>query len=118
MSYCANCGTLVTQEMPYCPKCGRKLTLYAPVSKEDKSAVLANPTMSQEVSKQETPARNEIRKGKLFKEWVKYSGLSIPEGPSQKEGSATKGKSRLFYILIGVGIAACIGLIILLVKIW
>jgi len=118
MSYCANCGTQVTPEMLYCPKCGRRLTVSTAGAKEDKSAVLANPAMSQEVGKQETTAGNEIRKGKLFKQWVKYSGLSMPEGPTQKEGRAAKGKSRLFYVLIGVGIAACIGLIILLLKIW
>lgn len=118
MSYCPNCGTQVTPEMLYCPKCGRRLTVSAAGAKEDKSPVSATPALNQEVSKQETTAGNEIRKGKLFKEWVKYSGLSIPEGPPQKEARVAKRKSLLFYILIGVGIAACIGLIILLVKIW
>ncbi|MBM4432579.1 MAG: zinc ribbon domain-containing protein [Chloroflexi bacterium] len=119
MSYCTNCGTQVTSEMLYCPKCGRRLTVPAAGAKEDKGpAASATPALSQEANKQQAAARNEIKKGKLFKEWVKYAGLSVAESPPQKEGRVAKRKNRLFYILIGVGIAACVGLIILLVKIW
>jgi Flp pilus assembly protein TadB len=104
--------------MLYCPKCGRRLTVPAAGAKEDKSPVSATPALNQEVSKQEAASGSEIKKGKLFKEWVKYAGLSLAEAPPQKEARTAKRKNLLFYILIGVGIAACIGLIILLTKIW
>lgn len=114
MPYCTKCGSEVTPEMLYCLKCGQRLTIPAAGARDDRSSVSAP---APKVNGQETAAKRAVRKGKLFREWVKYASLST-EAPSQKEAPSAKRASPVFYILIGVGIAVCIGLIILLARIW
>ena len=115
MSYCTNCGGEVKPEMLYCPKCGRRLITPTPSAKDDKPSDSAT---EQKVNKQEATAGSEIRKSKIYKEWVKYAGLSADEVPQKREARGAKHTNLLFYILVGVGISVCIGLLILLVRSW
>ena len=122
MPYCTKCGSKVTDEMLYCPECGIKLIIPTAGSKNNKSPDYATDA---EVNKREDIARGGIRKSKLYKQWVKYAGLSAEEVPSMRVSRYMPVREEkrarhphLFYILLGVGILVCIGLIILLAKIW
>ena len=122
MPYCTHCGTQVADEMVFCPKCGHRLITPAASTQNGKSSGYA---AGAEAGKQEAIPSHGVRKSKLYKEWVKYAGLPTEEIPSAKAPrdvplrvEPRAGRSSRFYILLGVGIALCAALIILLVKTW
>ena len=122
MPYCTKCGGEVMEQMLFCYECGSELI--APKDDSEANKLPDNATDA-EVSKQEaTPGRG-IRKGKLYKQWVKYAGLPVQKIPSIKASGDTLLRRKnntqsphLLYMLLGVAILICIGLVILLVKIW
>ena len=76
-----------------------------------------------DVNKRENIVSRRIRKSKLYEQWVKYAGLPVEEiSPTMiTRDMPVKGKTRhpyLLYMLLVIGVLLCIGLAILLIKIW
>jgi len=76
-----------------------------------------------DVNKRENIASRGIRKSKLYEQWVKYAGLPVEETSSTMitRDMPVKGKARHpypLYMLLVIGVLLCIGLAILLTKIW
>jgi len=122
MPYCTNCGGEVTDKMLFCYECGSDLI----ITKDDlENNKLHGNATDAGVSKQEdTPSRG-IRKGKLYKQWVKYAGLPVEKISSMRtsRGKPVRRKNNaqhphLLYMLLGVVILLCIGLALLLVRTW
>jgi len=128
MPYCTNCGSKVTVEMLFCSQCGSKLIIPAADTTSNKAYEDTTGTKvdNQEVMpSRETTLSRVIRRGKLYKQWVKYAGLPAEEIPSVKTPRAMPVReesnarpSRLMYILFAVGVLLCVGLAIFLVRIW
>lgn len=122
MPYCTNCGSETTDKMLFCHKCGSELII--PKADAKSSKPLSSATDA-EVNKQEDTPGREIKKGRLYKQWVKHAGLPAEETPSikvprdmpvRRENNARN--SLLFYITLGVAILVGTGLVLLLAKIW
>lgn len=120
MAYCTSCGSEVTNEMFFCPKCGCKLMVPTATSENNKSDDYATDSG---VNKRENIVSRRIKKSKLYEQWVKHAGLPVEEISSTiiTRDMPVKGKARhpyLLYMLLVIGVLLCIGLAILLTKIW
>ena len=122
MPYCTNCGNEVTTNMPFCHACGSKLII---PTAERESIEPQDYTADEEIIKEEDKPQPRARKGKLYEQWVNYSGLPNNSAPSVRspgdmtamEGGKTP-RPYIMYTLLGVAIAVCIGLIFLLTEVW
>ena len=108
MPYCTTCGSEVTEEMLFCPQCGRKLRIPKAGSKVDK--IHAYPAQIEEPAK--TPG-SKIKKSKLYKQWIVHAGLPADEilpaktsGDMPVPGERNRRRLALMYILLGI----CIGI--------
>lgn len=122
MPYCTNCGSEITDKMLFCHKCGSKLII--PKSDAESSKPLSSATDAEAIKREDTPGR-EIKKGRLYKQWVKHAGLPAEETPSIKvpgDMPVRREKkirySPLFYVTLGVAILVGTGLVLLLTDIW
>ena len=124
MPYCSNCGNKVTDEMLFCPQCGNKLMTPQAGFTDTTDTKLYDYTIETKAKKPEPVPGRGIRKGQLYKQWVKYASLPDEEIPSKKaprDMPAREGKSKpslsLLYILLGVTILIlCVGLVLLIMK--
>lgn len=121
MPYCTNCGSEITDKMLFCHKCGSKL---ATPKADAKSGKPYDSTTDADVNKQEDIPSREVRKGKLYKQWVKFADLPTEETPSTRVPGDMPARRRnnarhslLFYITLGVAILVGTGLVLLFVKI-
>ncbi len=122
MPYCTNCGSGITDKMLFCHKCGSELII--PKADAKSSKPYDTTTDAEAIKREDTPSR-EIKKGRLYKQWVKHAGLPAKETPSikvpgdmpvRRESNARR--SPLFYITLGVAILVGTGLVLLLTDIW
>ena len=121
MPYCPNCGNKVINDMLFCPQCGNKLTVLKAGLKDDKTY---DYDIEAEAKKPETVPIG-IKKGKLYKQWIKYAGLTAEEIPSTKtlretpvRGERNKQYATVLYILLGVIILMLCALVFLLMNPW
>lgn len=121
MPYCTNCGSEATDEMHFCPQCGSKLIIPKAGFKQDE---MRGYTVEAEEKEPENILDRRIRKGKLYKQWVAYSGLPADEIRSTKTsrdipvtGERNRQGLALMYILLGVCIGIlCMALVFLLTS--
>ena len=106
MPYCTSCGSEVTDEMLFCPQCGTKLIIPKAGFKRDK--IRDYTVEAEEAEPANIPDRG-IKRGKLYKQWVAYSGLPAGETRSTKTsrriavtGQRTRRSPALLYMLLGV----------------
>ena len=128
MSYCTSCGSKVTVEMLFCHNCGSKLAIPTVASERPEPQETTPDTAvnnREAIPDQEPVPSRDIKRNKLYKQWVRYAGLptekilpkmSLRERPVRRESSGQH--PRLFYVLLIAGILVCVGLGILLAKIW
>jgi len=119
MPYCTSCGGEVTDVMLFCPQCGSKLIIPKAGFKRDK---IRDYTVEAEEKEEPEPiVGSKTRRGKLYKQWVAYSGLPSDEIPSTKtsRGIAVTGqRSRrsltLLYMLLGFFVGILLMALVLL----
>ena len=110
MPYCTSCGSEATDEMLFCPQCGSKLIIPKGGFKRDK--IRDSTVEAEEKAEPENIPDRAIKRGKLYKQWVAYSGLPAGAIQSTKTSRGVAGtgqRSRrsltLLYILLGVSVA-------------
>lgn len=111
MPYCTDCGREVTEEMLFCPQCGRKLGIPRAGFKDVETREYA---AEAELKEPKNTSSRKIRKGRLYQQWVAYAGLP-PEATRATKASRdipVRGKRKersfaLMLILLGV----CIGIL-------
>ena len=123
MSYCSSCGNKIATEMLFCPQCGSKVI--PSLAADTTSNNADESTIDMEVHNHAATLSQGQKKSKLYKQWVKYADLPTEEispvktpgtVPVREENNARP--SRLMYILFAVGVLLCVGLAILLIRIW
>ena len=122
MPYCHNCGNKVTDEMHFCPQCGHQSI--TPLAGLTDTADTKPPDYTIE-TKTKTPEPNrDIKRGKLYKQWVQYAALPDEEVPSKKaprdmlvRGEGNKLSPGILYLLFGVTIVIlCVVVLLLVVE--
>ena len=124
MPYCPNCGNEVTDEMLFCPQCGNKLATSRAGFTDTTETKIHDYTIETKAEKPEAIPSHEIKKSKLYKQWVQHAGLPDERIPSRKarrdvpmreEGG--KPSPGVLYLLVGVTVVIlCIVLILLFMK--
>lgn len=122
MLFCSNCGSKVTDEMSYCPQCGQKL-LTTRAGVKDASMKTSDYSLEPAAEQPEPVTSPGVRKGKLYREWVKYAGLPQEPVPEKKGFRLMSGETgfrldhRVLFIFMGVIILIlCAVLIFLIIK--
>ena len=107
MPYCTTCGIEVTEEMLFCPQCGRKVISPKAGFKDDK--IRAYPAQIEEPA--DTPSPRIKRK--LYKQWVAHAGLpadSIPPTRTSRGlpvgGEGNRRSLASVQVLLGICIGA------------
>jgi len=121
MPYCSSCGNKVTDEMLFCPQCGNKL-MTPKAGFTDTTDT--NYTIETKAKKPEPVPSQRIRKGLLYKQWVKYAGLPDEEIPPKKaprdmpvREERSKPSLSVLYLLLGVTVLIlCAALVLLIMK--
>lgn len=124
MPYCPNCGNEVTDEMLFCPRCGNKLMTPKAGFTDTTDTKPHDYTTETKAKKPEAIPSHGIRKGQLYKQWVKYSSLPDEEIPSKKaprdmpvRREGNKLSPSLLYLLLAVTlIILCAALVLLIIK--
>lgn len=106
MPYCTSCGSEATDEMLFCPQCGSKLIIPKGGFKRDK--IRDSTVEAEEKAEPENIPDRAIKRGKLYKQWVAYSGLPAGEIQSTKTsrrtavaGQRSSRSPALLYMLLG-----------------
>jgi len=108
MPYCTTCGSEVTEEMLFCSQCGRGLR----TRKTGFKAGGIDDYGAQQLQEPGNTPRREIKKGRLYKQWITHSGLPTDETRPTRTSRDTlwrgerNGRSLTsMHILLGI----CIG---------
>lgn len=119
MPYCHNCGSKVTDNMHFCPKCGHKSL--APHS-SDIDITHSKPfdyTTETDAGAQKQEARQPIKRNKLYKQWVSHASLPDEEvrskrAPKRLVKNGINLSSTTIYILFGITIIILCTVVVLL----
>ena len=108
MPYCTTCGSEVTEDMLFCSQCGLRL-------RTSRAGFRAGPIddyAAQHLQEPDDTRRREIKKGRLYRQWVTHSGLpaeetrpTITPRDTLWRGEKTSRSPAYMHILLGV----CIG---------
>jgi hypothetical protein len=108
--------------MRFCPQCGHKL-ITPPAGLTDTVDTETRDYTIETKAKTPEPSPG-IKRGKLYKQWVKYSGLPDEEVPLKKapsgmlvRGERNKLSPGVLYLLFGVTIVIlCVVVVLLVVR--
>ena len=109
MPYCTSCGSEATDEMLFCPQCGSKLIIPKGGFKRDK--IRDYTVEAEEKEEPENIPEPRIKRGKLYKQWIAYSGLPAGGSRSTKTSRRIAVTGRrdtrsltLLYVLLGLSL--------------
>ncbi len=111
MPYCTSCGTEITDEMLFCPQCGNKLIVPKAGFNREK---IRDSTVEVEEGEPENVPERRMRRGKLYKQWVTYSGLPSDEIRSTKTSRdmpVTRERTRRSFDLMSILLGVVIGIL-------